>query len=228
MVEQEMSERFYADLPVLDRFIDVADPAYYAPLPDDWYVVVSDVEGSTQAIEAGLYKEVNSLGVAVITALLSVSRPLPIPFVFGGDGATVCVPPSMVSRVPQVLIAAKLLAKQAYSLEFRVGIVPVFAIHEAGEQVLVARYRVSEHYVQAVFTGGGLQLAETLVKEPEKGEKYRLELDDAVPEADFSGLECRWQTIPSPHGETIALLVAAVGESEEENTAVYQQVIAKN
>ncbi|MCM8794356.1 MAG: DUF3095 family protein [Candidatus Omnitrophica bacterium] len=44
------SEQFYAQLPVYDSFTDLLDPALYAELPDDWYVVIADVRGSTQAI----------------------------------------------------------------------------------------------------------------------------------------------------------------------------------
>lgn len=221
------SENFYAHLPILDQFVDVANPHNYTALPDDWLVVVTDVEGSTKAIQNGRYKEVNIVGVSVITAVLNVAKPLPIPFVFGGDGATLCIPAELHEKVITPLLATKALAQATYGLNLRVGIVPMKLLHEMGQNVLVARYRVSEHYIQAVFTGGGLQQAETLVKDPVRGVDYCLEITDPHVQADFSGLECRWQNIPSRHGETISLLVSAITSSAEEDATIYRDVIAK-
>ena len=46
----------------------------YAPLPDDWVVIISDVQGSTRAIEAGQYKKVNMVGASSIAASIATSR----------------------------------------------------------------------------------------------------------------------------------------------------------
>jgi hypothetical protein len=116
------------------------------------------------------------------------------------------------------------MAQEAYQLNLRVGIVPVTVIHQAGFKVLVARYRVSADYIQAVFTGGGLEFAENYLKDEELGQPYRLQADDAPPEANFSGLECRWRNVPSQHGETISLLVKVL-ETGPSAAQVYQQVI---
>jgi hypothetical protein len=43
---------FYDGLPVFRAF-DLADPALYRPLPADWWIGLSDVVHSTQAIAAG-------------------------------------------------------------------------------------------------------------------------------------------------------------------------------
>ena len=82
------SERFYAELVKFDRFIDVPDPVHYHLVPDSWLVIITDVEGSTEAIERGRYKDVNALGAASIMALRNALPEIPIPYVFGGDGAT--------------------------------------------------------------------------------------------------------------------------------------------
>jgi len=57
---------FYARLSLLTEFEDVGWQKSYAPLPDDWHVVMCDVCNSTAAVEAGNYKNVNTLGAAVI------------------------------------------------------------------------------------------------------------------------------------------------------------------
>ena len=45
--------------------------------------------------------------------------------------------------------------RDAFDLDLRIATVPVAEIPQ-GFKVLVARYRVSENYVQAVFSGGGI------------------------------------------------------------------------
>jgi hypothetical protein len=161
----------------------------------------------------------------LIIAMLNLMKSFSLPFVFGGDGATVCLPASLVERARRSLVATKLMASEVYGLELRTGIVPLTHIRSSGHDVLVARYRVSENFVQAVFSGGGLQFAEECVKNPSGGAEFRLEVGDAEPEADFSGLECRWQNVPSPHGEIVTLIVQAVGKDSERNNTTYREVI---
>ena len=60
---------FYERLPIFEGFANVMDPARYRPLPDDWLVGLTDVVSSTQAIDAGRYKAVNTAGASVIAAL---------------------------------------------------------------------------------------------------------------------------------------------------------------
>jgi hypothetical protein len=216
---------FYQDLPILDDFVAVTELSHYRAVPDDWSIVVADVRQSTAAIASGLYKAVNIIGATVITGVLNLAKPLPIPFVFGGDGAVLCVPPNLVEQVPDTLRAVRALANQAYGLDLRVGLIPVHVVRQAGYAVRVARIRVSDYYVQAAFTGGGLSYAETLLKDEGEGAAYRFDNLATTNTADFSGLECRWQSIPSPHGETVALLVLATGGEATANALVYRQVV---
>lgn len=53
--------------------------------------MVTDVRGSTGAIEDGRYRDVDALGVASIIALCNALPELDLPYVFGGDGATLLV-----------------------------------------------------------------------------------------------------------------------------------------
>ncbi|HEY5614580.1 MAG TPA: DUF3095 domain-containing protein [Bacteroidota bacterium] len=221
------TELFYLDLPVTENFLDISDSSIYAALPDDWFVVVTDVKDSTIAIQRGMYKEVNLLGASSIMAMMNLTKSFSLPFVFGGDGATVCLHASLVERARPALIATRRMAREVYGLDFRVGIVPVTDIRRAGFDVLVARYRVSENFTQAVFTGWGLQYAEECIKNPELSSTYCLSSDDTEAEADFSGLECRWKNVPSAHGEIVSLIVQATTQTAEERNNVYRNVITK-
>ena len=172
----EDSEHFYARLKPFHEFRDLANLANYVALPPDWHVVITDVRDSTTAIQSGRYKDVNILGAASITAILNAVRPLPIPYVFGGDGSSLCVPSTRLGVVRDALLSTKRLAAEQFGLTLRVGIVPAPVIQQSPYQVLVARHRVSRYYIQAMFTGGGLGYAEKLVKFPKKSELPKKEV----------------------------------------------------
>ena len=57
------SENFYSQLPLLDNFLQITEIGNFVDVPEDWYIIVTDIRGSAQAIEAGKYKEVNLLGL---------------------------------------------------------------------------------------------------------------------------------------------------------------------
>jgi len=221
------TEHFYSELPVLDDFPSVTDLSSYKELPDNWHVVVADIRDSTGAIQSGLYKAVNILGVSVISSILNATKPVSIPYIFGGDGATVCIPDSLKPQAQQALIATKLLADKEYQLHLRVGMVPVSIIKQSGYKVLVARHRMSEYFIQAAFAGGGVEYAEKLIKDNNNSSPYRLEINEPGASADFSGLECRWDNVPSPRGETIALIVKALAPAIEEEAIIYSEIIRK-
>ncbi|KAM3096621.1 DUF3095 domain-containing protein [Phormidesmis sp. 146-35] len=201
------TESFYADLPVLKNFVQVTNPRKFVPVPHDWLIVITDIIGSTEAIEQGQYKTVNLLGACSISAVLNVAE-TEIPFVFGGDGATILIPITLLSRVKRSLLATQNLAREEFSMNLRVGIVPVADVASL-YPVKIAKLRVSPNYDQSVFMGGGLTYATELVKNPATASLYALAPDIAMPKADFTGLECRWQDIRSQHGETVSLLVQA-------------------
>ena len=57
-----MSVQFFRDLNAFTEFDDVVDDRYFQETPHDWWVVVTDVSGSTKAIEEGRYRDVNTVG----------------------------------------------------------------------------------------------------------------------------------------------------------------------
>jgi hypothetical protein len=221
------SDRFYADLPVITDFGGVTRAGSYAPLPDDWHVALCDVRNSTAAVEAGKYKNVNTVGAAAITAVLNAAGTLDVPFSFEGDGCVLCVPPRLLEDTRAALAKTQEIARDAFGLELRIATVPVARIREAGYVILVARYRVSEHYVQAVFAGGGIAYADALIKDPATARGYEIEPGSVVPRGSHDGLECRWQDIPSRHGETVSLMVRALDPDAGRASELYREVIAK-
>ena len=218
-----MSDTFYDQLPVLDDFADVARPEQYTPVPSDWVVAVGDVRDSTGAIDEGLYKEVNMVGGAIIAAVLNAVGHRSVPYVFAGDGAALCVPGSYTDAVEAALGGARRMADESFGLRLDVGMVPVQDLVQDGHTIMVARYRLSDEIVQAVFLGSGLYVAEERVKADPTG-PYGIPVSVTGP-ADFEGLQCRWDNVPSHREEIVALLVHATGTTLQESADIYDEVI---
>lgn len=220
------STSFYAELPVITDFSAVGRPESYAPLPDDWHVALCDVRNSTMAVAAGNYKNVNSLGAATITAVLNASGGIDIPYSFEGDGCVLCVPRQMLEDTRAALALVREIARDSFGLDLRIATVPVALIRGAGLTIRVARYRVSRHYVQAVFAGGGMAYADRLIKDDATASWHLIAPGSVEPRGSLEGFECRWQDIPSRHGETVSLMVRALSAEADRAGAVYSELIA--
>jgi hypothetical protein len=221
------SQDFYAGLPVLSGFDAVTDIANFLPLPLDWHVATCDVRNSTLAVQAGNYKHVNTVGASAVTAMLNAAGALEIPFVFEGDGSAFCVPPELLEDAKAALAKTQQMAKSSFGLDLRVATVPLTAIRAAGHDILVARVRVSENYIQAAFAGGGMAYADKYMKDPSTAPLCEVKPDSVAARGSLEGLECRWQDIPSRHGETVSLMVRALATDTWQATTLYKAVIAK-
>lgn len=217
-----MSVNFYRDLPELESFADAIETDRHAPVPGDWWIVVADVTGSTQAIESGAYKSVNTVGAACIAAVVNVDRSVDIPFVFGGDGATFVVPDALRERVIPALREAQRLSRQSFDLALRVGMVRVSTLLAQGLAVRLAKIRLSPEVRQPTFSGRGWDAAERRVKDPLAEGVLRVQEHEGPCAGSFEGFECRWQGVPSFNGHKLALLVAAVADDPGANLATYR------
>ncbi|MEG3941424.1 DUF3095 domain-containing protein [Microcoleus sp. S36b_A3] len=221
------SENFYSELPLLDNFYDITEPQNFVDVPDDWYILVTDIRGSTQAVEAGRYKDVNLLGACSIVAVLNVAGKTEIPFIFGGDGASLLIGPQLLPAAQKALLATQQMAKTEFDMDLRVGAVPVKVVVAANYPVKIAKFKVSENYSQAVFIGGGLTRATELIKDPAAGNIYSIKNQGVSETTDFSGLECRWQDIPSKYGEIVTLLVMVRSDFDRQSHLFYRNILEK-
>lgn len=218
---------FYRDLAALERFSEAVETRRHAHVPEDWWIVIADVVGSTRAIEAGHYKKVNTVGVACIAALVNVDRSIDIPFVFGGDGATFAVPDTLVEPVIAALRGSQRLARTSFSLDLRVGLVRVGDLTGADFRVDVAKVRLSPHMTQSAFSGRGWNEAERRVKQADASGVTMVREGDGPTEANFDGFECRWHGVPSFNGHKLSLLVAGMSADPAVNLGTYQAVADK-
>jgi hypothetical protein len=211
---------FYAALPPFSRFDDVCDDDRFSEIPSDWDVVITDIQGSTQAIEAGRYKDVNAVGACSIIAALNATSGAQIPYVFGGDGATLLIPSALRPAVAAALTHVRKLARDQLSLTLRVGIVPAADLPLGS--VRVAKFQASAHVQLAMFSGGGLTTAEKLVKDPTTAARYALSLPDPIaPDPNLlAGFECRWDPLQSRRGLMVSALI-----STRRGPEVYRRVL---
>lgn len=213
---------FYRDLPVLPSLREATRAQGLAELPLDWWVVVTDVAGSTKAIEAGEYKKVNTVGVACIAAVLNVDRSVALPFVFGGDGATFAIPDALREAMIPALRGAQKLSQDSFGLGLRVGLVSVRELVDFG--VRIGKVRLSANAVQTTLSGRGWEEAERRLKTPSATGILRVEAETGASDANFAGFSCRWQSVPSFRDHKLSLLIAAQGA---EPAATYQRVLAR-
>jgi len=206
-MSEPSSETFFSTLPVFVDFAGVADSRNYRALPSDWALATADIVDSTGAIEAGRYKAVNMAGASVISAILNALGNNDLPFVFGGDGALVAVPPSGVEKARNALSAVQNWVDEELQLSLRAALVPVADVIAAGLEVRVARFQVTPDLSYAMFAGGGSSWAEARMKEG------LFAVPPAPPGArpDLAGLSCRWNPIRSRHGDIVSIFAVPVG-----------------
>ncbi|MDW3203912.1 MAG: DUF3095 domain-containing protein [Alphaproteobacteria bacterium] len=223
-------DRFYTDLPPFEDFDRVADPSAFLPVPDDWHVVLADIRGSTRAIAEGRYKDVNMLGAACITAACNaaadVAPDIDIAYIFGGDGATLLIPGSLLDPIRSALLGAANLARREFDLELRIGAVAVRELRADGVDVTLGKLRLSPGNELAAAGGGGVLRAERLIKsDPVEGGRYRFSVDSLAKEPDMTGLSCRWEPLNARLGVMLCLIVLARPRDPEARRSVYNGVL---
>ena len=215
---------FYKEIKEIKDFSQIMEDQNYCRIPEDWYVLVSDVKNSTKAIEEGMYKQVNFVAALTIIGVLNIDKNLEFPYIFGGDGASLIIPPNLLDKSKIVLKETAKKAKDVFDLDLRVGIVSLKEIEKRGSFIEITKFKVSKDYTQAIVRGNGLELAEHLLKKEYK--TFKIEDDftcDYTP--DFVGLECRWEDIKSPKDETSSLLIKST--NPEKSNVIYQNTLNK-
>ena len=220
------SSAFYNDLPILESFFEASKAENYHAMPDDWYVGVTDIVDSTRATDRGKYKTVNILGASPIIGLLNTLDEHSVPYVFGGDGVVICFPPSLIANARDVLAASRQIGREEYGLDLRAAIIPVSYITDRGYEVKVARYRVSDAYVQSVFSGGGLTFAEELLKD-QSMDKFQIPISGSGQAVSFEGLECRWQKVRPGNNKKVITLLVKHNPERPNSDDIYRQTLQK-
>ncbi len=185
------------------KFSSILDRSIYEPLPDDWIIGLTDVVGSTVAIQEGRYKDVNFLGVSIIAAVGNTIGSFDFPFSFGGDGATFALPGVFRPQAEAALRQIERFSLNRFSLSMRAGLISLQEIRRNDRDVRIARYAVSQEATYFMFAGGGLRWAEHELKNG----RFTLPSAETVPDPDLSGLSCEWNPFETQQGTILSLLV---------------------
>ncbi len=213
---------FYQNLVPFENFDEMTQRQHYRSAPPSWIVVITDVKGSTQHIKSGRYKEVNLLGAATITAALNACQPTPIPFVFGGDGATLLIPPSLKVAVEKALYSTKILAQQRFGIELRIGLVTIAELVATGAVFEVSKFQLSPHNFLSMFRGDGVALAEKIVKSRPQEPGPVVQLNNS----NLDGLSCRWNILANKNGMILSLLISVRNEVPHKDE-LYESILSR-
>lgn len=205
------SGNFYLDIPVFGDFAKVIDDSVYRPMPDDWFIGLTDVVGSTVAIENGQYKAVNMAGASAISAVINAFGHQDFPFVFGGDGVSFAVPGEYRDLAADALARTARWVDEDLGLSLRAALVPVSEIRATGHDVLVARFGASPAVAYAMFSGHGVEWAEAAMKE----DRFAVSPAPAGARPDLTGLSCRWKPIESKRGCILSMIVGPADNADQ-------------
>lgn len=188
----------------------------FKAVPSDWYVIVTDIKGSTNAVANGLHETVNLVATGSIVAVLNLAYKanITVPFFFGGDGATFIVPESIFQAAMQALLTYSENTLDNLGLSLRAGAVSVADIYKEGHHLLISKIKISTTLTIPVLLGTGLSYAEKIIKEEDY--LFSCEKDeDCVP--DLDGMQCRWDKInpPKKDNEIVTLLITAAEGIEQ-------------
>ena len=227
MSESETNQ-FYSRLPLNRIPISklVAEEEYFYKLPSSWYVIITDIKGSTKAVAAGLHQIVNLIATGSIIAALNIGikKEVSIPFFFGGDGATILVPPSILDSTLQALREHSHNASENFNLDLRVGQVPVSEIYQNDQKILLAKACLGKNFAIPVILGNGLKYAEKVIK----GRAFNFtKPTNGASMLNLEGMECRWDQIKPPQStfEIVCLLVDV--KDAEKHAPVFKKVLKK-
>ncbi len=215
-----MSELFYKNLKAFHQISDMTDIDFYCALPENWCVIVTDIKGSTKAIDSGNYKDVNVAGVTTIIATENACRGVDIPAIFGGDGATLFIPESYKVKVAEALSYSRKKARDEFNLDLRIAIIPMREILKQNKNIFLAKMKLANETYMATAIGEGLTLAENLTK---MSDKYLIS-DSTLAVGSHEGLECRWNPIQSQSGEMLSLLIKS---QHVEDKNLFKEIILK-
>lgn len=221
---------FFEDLPVRTKRLSklLGQEKLFSPVPDDWQVIVIDVQGSTRAVAAGKHHQVNLAAtggiIIVLNRLKAAYDGLVIPYFFGGDGATFLVPAELADDLLEVLNNYRRHVQRQMDLILRVGALSIAEVSAGGSTTRIARYALNSLYTIPVVLGNGLKEAETRIKASFISDEESI--TDLI-DIDLNGMECRWNEIEPPRDAEQILVLLIYSEEEVLQGRVYGEIIAR-
>lgn len=195
-------------------------------IPDDWYIVITDIKSSTANVKKGLSQLVNLIATGSVIAVLNIAKKqtIDIPFFFGGDGATILVPPILLKETMEALILHKENIKKEFDIQLRVGNILLSDVYKNNLELKIIKTSINKLLTIPVVLGNGLQFAEKVIKSRDNVFNNSITISTKV---DLNGMECRWNNISPPENlkEVVSLLISTLNESEQ--ASIFQHILEK-
>ena len=220
------TDTFYKDLPIIKKDLEdaLSDESFFKSVPNNWSIIVTDIENSTQEFNKGKYQEMNIVSASSIIIALNIADKykIDIPFIYGGDGASMIVPKKILQEVLEALATLRNNAKYNFQLPLRVGSISVESLKEYGYRLKVAKIKVIDDYTQAVFLGIGLGQAERIIK---SDKRYLTKKEGVEKKLNLSGLQCRWNEIAPPAHKKDILVLIINPVKRRNQTITYKKIL---
>lgn len=220
------SDQFYSKLPVNRILLSelLTQDHLFCKIPADWYVIITDIKGSTKVVQNGQHETVNLIATGSIVAVLNISFKVnvSIPFFFGGDGATFIVPPTVKDAAMRALLLYKNNIQGSFNIELRTGIVPVRDIYTLGHELKIAKFSSSGNFAIPIVLGDGLHYAEKQIKGTDYLLSGHLPQED---ELDLTGMQCRWDKIKPPANNFEVVTLIAIARDAAAQSTAFSKVI---
>lgn len=223
------SSSFYSNLHVYSGKLHkiYANANNFCEVPNDWHIIVTDVENSTIAVQEGKQQEVNLAATGSIVACLNISRDagIEVPFFFGGDGATILVPDQILKECLHALNYHQERCYTAFGFYLRLGYRNVGTMKENGACLNITKYKRNAYHIMPLIQGNALQLAENEIKSNDKQDLGLNELNSQT--LNLTGMECKWDKIspPSKSNEVLSLIIQATDVDFQHE--VYSKILKK-
>lgn len=224
------SQFFYRNLPKLSLSLTdlLGMEDLFSKVPEDWHVVVLDIENSTQAVNNGFHQEVNLTAtggiIAVLNRLKNMSSAVKALYFFGGDGATFLIHDSILEEVLKVLENYHHHVKKSMELNLKVGSFPVQKVYESERTIRIAKFKVSPYLTLPIVLGTGLKYAEAAIKSQFVDTNQNPELIQPV---NLEGMECRWQEVEPPYDEEQIICLLVNCSDDALQGIVFQSIVLK-
>lgn len=198
----------------------------FSDVPKDWHVIVTDIKDSTKTVKSGRHEVVNLIATGSIIAVLNIAHQnkIAIPFFFGGDGATLIIPPQILEESLSALQEHQRNSFENFDVFLRVGNLAVSQVFENEYRLKIAKAKINDHLSIPIILGAGLQYVESVIK----GDKDTYQNPELLKNTlNLEGMECRWDRIkpPEEQHEILCLLVSAVNRDDQ--ALVYKKVLDK-
>ena len=193
------------------------DESLFIGVPKNWHIVVTDIEGSSKAVENGQHNDINLTAtgsiITVLNKIKTIDTAIKIPYFFGGDGATFIIPNSIITPITTALNTYSVHIKKTLGLNLRVGTVILEEVYKNNVTLRIAKLKHNKYLTTPIVLGNGLKFAEKIIKSSFKSD-YALEVNTKV---NLTGMECRWDEImpKKPDNKVICLLVSCSDETKQ-------------